>query len=75
MARTPRIVLENVAHHVVARGVGQMQIFRNGFDKRKYLKRFALIADEEKVSVHAYCQMDNHLHWIFTPSYPGGLAR
>jgi putative transposase len=75
MARTPRIVLENVAHHVVARGVGQMQIFRNGFDKRKYLKRFALIADEEKVSVRAYCLMDNHVHWIVTPSDPGGLAR
>jgi putative transposase len=35
MARISRLVLENVAHHVVARGVGQMQIFRNGFDKRK----------------------------------------
>ena len=51
MARRPRIVLENVAHHVVARGVGQMQIFRSGFDKRKYLKRFTLIADEEHVTV------------------------
>ena len=75
MARRPRIVLENVAHHVVARGVGQMQIFRSGFDKRKYLKRFTLIADEEHVSVHAYCLMDNHVHWIVTPSDPNGLAR
>ncbi|HJY06092.1 MAG TPA: transposase [Bryobacteraceae bacterium] len=75
MARTPRIVLENVAHHVVARGVGQMRIFRNGFDKRKYLTRFAVIAGEEKVLVHAYCLMDNHVHWIVTPSDPEGLAR
>lgn len=75
MARKPRIVLENVAHHVVARGVGQMPIFRNGFDKRKYAKRLALIAGEEKVLVHAYCLMNNHVHWIVTPSDPGGLAR
>lgn len=75
MARISRLVLENVAHHVVARGVGQMRIFRNGFDKRKYLTRFALIAEEEKVLVHAYCLMDNHVHFIVTPSDPNGLAR
>jgi putative transposase len=75
MARLSRLVLENVAHHVVARGVGQMRIFRNGFDKRKYLTRFALIAEEEKVLVHAYCLMDNHVHLIVTPSDPNGLAR
>jgi putative transposase len=75
MARISRLVLENVAHHVVARGVGQMQIFRNGFDKRKYLKRLAQIADEERVQVHAYCLMDNHVHLILTPSDLEGLAR
>ena len=75
MARISRLVLENVAHHVVARGVGQMRIFRNGFDKRKYLMRFALIAEEENVLVHAYCLMDNHVYLIVTPSDPNGLAR
>lgn len=75
MARISRLVLENVAHHVVARGVGQMRIFRNGFDKRKYLTRFALIAEEEKVLVHAYCLMNNHVHLIVTPCDANGLAR
>lgn len=75
MARVARLVLENVAHHVVARGVGHLKIFRNGSDKRKYLARFAEIAEEEKVLVHAYCLMDNHVHLILTPSDPDGLAR
>ena len=75
MARTSRLVLENVAHHVVARGVGHMKIFRNGFDKRKYLTHLALLAKEERVLVHAYCLMDNHVHLILTPSDPNGLAR
>jgi putative transposase len=75
MARTSRLVLENVAHHVVARGVGHMKIFRNGFDKRKYLSHLTLLAEEEKVLVHAYCLMDNHVHLILTPSDPNGLAR
>ena len=75
MARTSRLVLENVAHHVVARGVGHMKIFRSGFDKRKYLTHLALLAEEEKVLVHAYCLMDNHVHLILTPSDSNGLAR
>ncbi|HJY07891.1 MAG TPA: transposase [Bryobacteraceae bacterium] len=75
MARISRLVLENVAHHVVARGVGHMRLFRNGFDKHKYLTRFAQLAEEENVLVHAYCLMDNHVHLILTPSDPNGLAR
>lgn len=75
MARMARIVLEGVAHHVVARGVNHERIFRNGFDKRRYLKRFSDIATEEKVLVHAYCLMDNHVHWLLTPTTPDGLAR
>lgn len=74
-ARSIRIVLEGVAHHVVARGVNHERIFRNGFDKRRYLKRFAAVAIEEKVLVHAYCLMDNHVHWLVTPTTPDGLAR
>ena len=57
MARTARIVLEGVAHHIVARGVNRTKLFRHGFDKRKYLKRFAEIAAEENVQVHGYCLM------------------
>lgn len=52
-----------------------MPIFRNGFDKRKYLNRFAQLAEEESVLVHGYCLMDNHVHLILTPSDPNGLAR
>jgi putative transposase len=75
MARSPRLVLEDTAHHVVARGVNRQRIFRHGFDKRKYLKRFAEVAAEEKVQVHGYCLMDNHVHWILTPATEQGLAR
>ena len=75
MARLPRFVLENVVHHVVARGVNRQRIFRTGYDKKKYLKRFAKIAEEEKVSVHGFCLMNNHVHWLLTPSNPKGLAR
>jgi putative transposase len=75
MPRNPRLVLTSVVHHVVARGVNRQRLFRHGFDKAKYLKRFSEIAEEEKVLVHGYCLMDNHVHWLLTPMTPNGLAR
>ena len=75
MARVSRFVLENVVHHVVARGVNRQRIFETGYEKNKYLKRFAKVAEEEKVLVHGFCLMDNHVHWLLTPATPKGLAR
>ena len=75
MARVPRFVLENVAHHVVARGVNRQRIFQNDAEKNQYLRRFAKVAEEEKVLVHGFCLMDNHVHWILTPTTPKGIAR
>lgn len=75
MPRSSRFVLPDVVHHVVARGVNRQRIFANGFDKAKYLKRFAKVAEEEKVLIHGYCLMDNHVHWLVTPTTAHGLAR
>ena len=75
MPRVSRFVLENVVHHVVARGVNRQRIFRSEDDKDKYLKRFGKIAEEEKVAVHGFCLMNNHVHWLLTPAIPNGLAR
>lgn len=75
MARGPRVVLPNVVHHVVSRGNDKMAIFRNGHEKELYLRRFSLVAAEEKVWVQGYCIMDNHVHWLLTPTTANGLAR
>mgnify|MGYP001597168246 FL=1 len=75
MPRTPRLVLTDVVHHVVARGVNRCEIFANGFEKAKYLKRFGQVAEEEKVLIHGYCLLRNHVHWLLTPATPDGLAR
>jgi len=75
MPRTARFVLPHAAHHVVARGVHNTRLFRSGFDKSSYLKRFTLIAAQEHVTVHAYCLMDNHVHWLLSPASPTALAR
>lgn len=74
MARQSRVVVPGVVHHVVARGVNKASIFCNGFDKVRYLKRAAKLADEEKVQIHGYCLMGNHVHFLLTPATPTGLA-
>ncbi len=55
-------------------GANKTILFANGSEKERYLRRFSLIAAEEKVSVQGYCIMDNHVHWL-TPSSVDGLAR
>ncbi len=75
MPRTPRVVLVDVVHHVVSRGNDHMRIFTCRAEKQQYLRRFCAIAGEEKVLVHGYCLMDNHVHWLLTPTTVTGLAR
>ncbi len=75
MARKPRIVLPNVAHHVVARGTNKTAMFKSGSEKQTYLRRFSIVAEEEKVLILGYCIMDNHVHWLLTPTSANGLAR
>jgi putative transposase len=75
MPRTPRVVLVNVVHHVVSRGNDHMRIFTCRAEKQQYLRRFCAVANEEKVLVHGYCLMDNHVHWLLTPTTVTGLAR
>ena len=75
MARQARLVVPDIIHHVVARGVNKTQIFRHNSDKDRYLKRAAQIATQEKVLVHGYCLMNNHVHFLLTPTTPNGLAR
>lgn len=75
MARRARLVVPDIVHHVVARGVNKTRIFRTRADKEQYLLRAARIATEERVLVHGYCLMPNHVHFLLTPTTPNGLAR
>lgn len=75
MPRTSRFILVDVVHHVVARGCARTKLFLNNSEKIQYLERFSKVAEEEKVLVHGYCLMDNHVHFILTPTTPDGLAK
>jgi len=75
MARKLRFVIPRIPVHATARGVNRCPLFRSGFDKAKYLKRFALVAAEEQVEIHGYCVLDNHVHFLLVPLTDKALAR
>ena len=75
MARKFRFVIPQIPVHATARGVNRCLLFRSGFDKAKYLKRFALVAAEEGVEIHGYCILDNHVHFLLVPLTAKALAR
>ena len=75
MALKSRLVNPGSAYHVVARGVNGCRIYRHGYDKRRYLRRFAELAQECGITIHAYCLMDNHMHFLVVPKKRDSLAR
>ena len=75
MPRQSRIVLPNVAHHVVQRGNYKQVVFENESDFRKYCGWFKTYADSYGVEVYAYCLMSNHVHFVVVPKTEDGLAR
>lgn len=75
VAREARVVVPEAAHHVVARGVNGCRLFRHGWDKARYLRRFAELAAEYGIVVHGYCLMDNHLHFVLVPKTRKSLSK
>ena len=63
MPTRPRI---NIAgyHHIMNRGVDQMDVFRHSEDKDMFLQIVNKMAMIHKVVVHDYCLMDNHYHLL-----------
>ncbi|MFA7263270.1 MAG: transposase [Caulobacter sp.] len=75
MARSARIVVPDLPHHVTQRGNRREPIFFEPGDQRTYLTILREQADRNRVEVWAYCLMPNHVHLLATPADEGGLAR
>jgi REP element-mobilizing transposase RayT len=63
MPTRPRIDIAGY-HHIMNRGVDQMNIFRHNEDKDMFLQIVNKTAMIHKVVVHDYCLMDNHYHLL-----------
>src|SRR4051812_2343596 len=72
MARHPRLVVPDVALHIVQRGVDRRDCFAHDSDYLVYLSTLRELVAHKKCALHAYCLMTNHVHLLLTP--PDALA-
>ena len=76
MARLARVVLPNLPHHVIQRGVRSLPVFSSDADKDAYLNLLAQFAAKEHLQYLAWCLMTNHVHLVVVPPEdPAALAR
>jgi putative transposase len=75
MARLPRLVVPQQAHHVVQHGNDHQLIFREPEDYQRFLGWLKVSAKEYKVAIHAYVLLPDSLHLLATPADEAGLAQ
>ena len=68
MPRQARLIVPDVALHVVQRGHNRQTCFRQDVDHAVYLKWLAKLLAPTGCRLHAYCLMSNHVHLLITPS-------
>jgi putative transposase len=67
MARLPRVVIVDVAHHVTQRGNGRHFILDRDADRMVYLDLLRQTARVQSLSVEGYCLMSNHVRVVVVP--------
>ena len=72
MARQPRLIVPDIALHIVQRGVDRQDCFSEEIDRLVYLSLLRDLSAETRCAVHAYCLMTNHVHLLLTPSTDEG---
>jgi len=75
MARQPRLVVPDIALHIVQRGVDRKDCFREDTDRLVYLTLLRDFSAATGCSIHAYCLMTNHVHLLLTPTDVSGPAK
>ena len=68
MARQARLVVPDLAIHVVQRGNNRMACFGSVDDYLVYLALLRQLVPASGCALHAYCLMPNHIHLLLTPS-------
>lgn len=72
MARQPRLIVPDIALHIVQRGVDRQDCFSEETDRLVYLSLLRELCAETRCAVHAYCLMTNHVHLMLTPATDDG---
>ena len=73
MARTARLVVPGIPHHVTQRGNRRQPTFFSDSDYARYLALLRHGCAEAGTRIWAWCLMPNHVHLILVPSHDDGL--
>jgi putative transposase len=73
MPRSARIVIPDIAHHVIQRGNRQQTIFFSDDDRQGYLDLLKIAMRKTQTRCLAWCLMDNHVHLVLVPTNADGL--
>ena len=75
MPRQARLIVPDVALHVIQRGHNRQACFRHETDDLVYLTTLGELLAKSACALHAYCLMTNHVHMLLTPSTADSCAR
>jgi putative transposase len=75
MPRLARLVIPDVALHVVQRGHDRKACFSHDTDRLVYLSTLRNLLPKSGCALHAFCLMTNHVHLLITPCDVSGPAK
>ncbi len=75
MPRRLRVIVPGVAHHIIQRGNNRQRILEDYSDFTTYCYLINKYTVRHKVSVIAYCLMNNHVHFVMVPEEKSGISR
>ncbi|MDA3846034.1 MAG: transposase [Vallitaleaceae bacterium] len=68
MARFPRIRIKGAYYHIICRSLSEFNLFRDDYDKQKYLDILSKTTQELSTTLVAFCLMSSHIHFIMNPN-------
>lgn len=74
MARHPRLIVPQVALHLIQRGNNRNACFAGDTDYLTYLSQLRFLCRKYECELHAYCLMTNHVHLLLTPHESNGCS-
>lgn len=74
MPRQPRLLVPEIAVHVIQRGNNRQVCFRQHSDYLLYLLHLHELSGKTGCALHAYCLMPNHVHLLLTPKDTDGCT-
>ena len=75
MPTGPRLVLEKVCYHIVARGNQKQRIFLDLSDYEEFVTRLKMYKRKHDFLLYGFCLMPNHIHIVGEPKEIPNLAK